>query len=50
MEERRSKGRQVWLGAIGFALLALVWEGYKAFGNAVEIGRASCRERVCLAV
>lgn len=34
MESTTRRGRQGILGLIGVALIAVVWEGYKAFGNA----------------
>ena len=36
MDSTTRRSRQGILGVIGIALIAVVWEGYKAFGNAVD--------------
>ena len=36
METTTRRGRQGFLGLVGVALVAVIWEGYKAFGNAVD--------------
>ena len=36
MEITTRRGRQGFLGLVGVALIAVIWEGYKAFGNAVD--------------
>ena len=36
MEITTRRGRQGFLGLVGVALIAAIWEGYKAFGNAVD--------------
>ena len=36
MDSTTRRSRQGILGVVGIALIAVVWEGYKAFGNAVD--------------